>query len=271
MQVSTEQSRVDGRSWVWGLPLAPLTRTQAADAVMALVEAGTPSYFITANAHYAMLTGSDADLRKINDQAAFILADGAPLVWASRFKKLRLPERVAGSDLIYDLCERAASKNHRVFLLGGAPGVADDATRRLQELYPGIRIVGSEAPPFREPSAEEHEALLGRIRQAEPDLLFVAYGQPKGEFWIARNLPDLNVPVAVQVGASFDFVSGRVPRAPRLLQKIGLEWAHRIWREPTRLAPRYARNAGFILKMLAGDAARGVARSAPRLRPRVTR
>ena len=254
--------RIERRSWVWGLPLAPWTRDEAADAAMGLVEAEAPSYFITANAHYAMLTEREAALRALNDRAAFILADGAPLVWASRLGTTPLPERVAGSDLIYDLCERSASRGLGIFLLGGPPGVAEAAGRRLEELYPGLRIVGAEAPPFRPLSPDEHEALLARIRLAAPHFLFVAFGQPKGEFWLSDNLPTLGDVVGVQVGASLDFVAGRVPRAPRLVQRMGMEWAYRMWREPSRLAPRYARNAAFILRMLTRDARHAFTRTA---------
>jgi N-acetylglucosaminyldiphosphoundecaprenol N-acetyl-beta-D-mannosaminyltransferase len=249
---------MDNRVWVWGLPIAPLTRAQAVEAVVALVEAGQPTFFITANVHYAMLTHVDAGLQAVNAQAAFVLADGAPLVWASRWKGRPLPERVAGSDLIFDLCGRAARDGHRIFLLGGAEGVAEEAALALSRRFPGLRIVGTESPPFREPSAEEHAALLDRIRAARPDLLFVAFGQPKGETWIARHLQTLGVPVCVQVGASLDFVAGRVSRAPRRLQKLGLEWAYRMWLEPSRLAPRYARNACFLLGMVARDLLQGV-------------
>src|SRR3954454_25237225 len=117
---------MEHRVCVWGLPIAPMSRWQAADAVFELVEAGQPSFFITANAHYAMLTHEGPGLLAVNAQAAFILADGAPLVWASRWKGQPLPERVAGSDLIFDLCGRAARDGHRIFLLGGADGVAGE-------------------------------------------------------------------------------------------------------------------------------------------------
>lgn len=244
---------MDNRVWVWGIPLAPLTLSQAVEAVVNLVEAGEPSFFITANTHYAMLTKNIPDLKVINVQAAFILADGAPLVWASRFKKSPLPERVAGSDLIFELCAVAARSGHRVFLLGGAEGVANEAAEALTQRYPGLRIVGTESPPFRALSAQEDAALRDRIRAARPDLLFVAFGQPKGEFWIARHYRSLGIPVCVQVGASLDFVAGRVRRAPRRLQKIGLEWAYRMYLEPSRLAPRYARNAWFLLSMVTHD------------------
>lgn len=236
------------RVWVWGVPFAPITRDEAVAAVSELIRAGRPSFFITAPTHYAMLTEECADLRAINERAAFIVADGKPLVWASRMKGTPLPERVAGSDLVFHLCEEAASERFRVFLLGGGEGVAEEAARRLVERYSGLQIVGTECPPFREPTPEEERALLDRIRQAAPDLLFVAFGQPKGERWIVRHLEDLRVPVSVQVGASLDFAAGRVRRAPRWMQKSGLEWVFRMALEPRRLAGRYARNAWFVLR-----------------------
>ena len=199
--------------WVWGVPFAPITLTQAVAAVSELIRDGRPSFFITAPTHYAMLTEEEPDLRTINDRAAFIVADGKPLVWASRMLGTPLPERVAGSDLIFHLCEEAARQGFRVFLLGGGEGVAEQAAQRLVERYPGLQIVGTECPPFREPTPDEEEALLDRIRRAAPDLLFVAFGQPKGERWIIRHLEGLGVPVSVQVGASLDFAAGRVRRA----------------------------------------------------------
>ena len=231
-------------SWVWGLPLAPFTLAETVEAVNRLIEARQPSFFITAPTHYAMLTEKYADLRAINTKAAFILADGAPLVWASRWCQLPLPERVAGSDLIFELSAEAAKKGYRVFLLGGAAGVAVEATRRLTERYRGLQVVGAECPPFHDPTPEEQAALLARIRLARPDILFVAFGQPKGERWIAEHLFDLEVPVNVQVGASLDFAAGRVRRAPRWMQKSGLEWAFRLSLEPDRLFLRYARTPG---------------------------
>ena len=237
--------------WVWGVPFAPVTLAEAVAAVSELIRERRPTFFITAPTHYAMLTAEEPDLRAINDRAAFIVADGKPLVWASRMQGTPLPERVAGSDLIFHLCEEAAREGFRVFLLGGEEGVATEAARRLTGRYPGLRIVGTECPPFRPATPEEEEALLERIRQAAPDLLFVAFGQPKGERWIIRHMDELGVPVSVQVGASLDFAAGRVSRAPRWMQKSGLEWVFRMALEPKRLAGRYARNAWFIARMLA--------------------
>ena len=254
------QARARSVRWVWGLPLAPITLAETVEAVGRLVETRQPSFFITAPTHYAMLTEKHADLRAINAEAAFIVADGAPLVWASRLYRSPLPERVAGSDLIFELSAEAAKKGYRVFLLGGTVGVAVDAAQRLTERYQGLQIAGTACPPFGEPTEEEQAALLTRIRLARPDILFVAFGQPKGERWIVRHLSELGVPVSVQVGASLDFAAGRVRRAPRWMQKSGLEWAFRLCLEPRRLFARYASNAWFIFRMVAHDLWRTVNR-----------
>jgi len=247
------QQEIPRPLWVWGLPLSPVTFPQALDAVERLIRAGRPSYFITANLHYAMLTDQDPRLDAVNRGAALVLADGMPLVWASRWRPARLPERVAGSDLVPALCERAARRGYRVFLLGGAPEVGAEAARRLCERFPGLQIVGVESPPFRPLSAQEQAELVARVRAARPDLLFVAFGQPRGEFWLAEHYQALGVPVCAQVGATLDFLAGRVPRAPRWLQRLGLEWVYRLYQEPARLARRYANNLLFAFKMLARD------------------
>ncbi len=238
---------------VWGLPLAPLTRAGAAEAVLGLMEAGEPSYFITANLHYAMLTAEHPELGPINERAAFLLADGAPLVWASRRGPVPLPERVAGSDLIYDLCGLAAARGKSVYFLGGGAGIAVEAARRLQERYPGLIVAGTACPAPGDLQGEGCDRVIAAIRAARPDLLMVALGQPKGELWLSRNLEALGVPVSVQVGATLDFVAGRVRRSPRFYQKIGMEWAYRIYTDPARLAPRYARNALYLSVRVARD------------------
>jgi N-acetylglucosaminyldiphosphoundecaprenol N-acetyl-beta-D-mannosaminyltransferase len=238
---------------VWGLPLTPLTRGEAVDRVDRLVQVGTPSYFITANLHYAMLTASTPGLDRVNRGADFILADGAPLVVASRRTSNPVPERVAGSDLIYDLCELAARRGYRVFLLGGPPGIAEEAARRLVVRYPRLQVAGTACPAASELQGTEVDALIDRIRSTRPDILFAALGQPKGEFWLSRHGEALGVPVSAQVGATLEFVAGRVRRAPRLFQKTGMEWAFRIYTDPKRLAPRYGRNALFLIRQIARD------------------
>jgi len=237
--------------WVWGVPLARWTLADTVAAIGGLIEAGRPTYVITANTNYLMLTEENPDLQAINARAAFIVADGAPLIWASRWQGTPLPERVAGSDLIFVLSAEAARKGYRLFFLGGPEGVAEEAARQLAGRYPGLQVVGTECPPFRELTAEEQKALEARIRSARPDILVLAFSQPKGERWINQHFEELGVPVSVQVGASIDFAAGRIRRAPRWMQKSGLEWAFRLGLEPRRLFGRYARNAWFIVRMVA--------------------
>jgi N-acetylglucosaminyldiphosphoundecaprenol N-acetyl-beta-D-mannosaminyltransferase len=253
MHVLTAEEPHRDRIWIWGVPFSPLSRKAAADLVMKLVEARRPSMFVTANTHYTMLTNKTPALADVNSRAAFVLADGAPLVWASRLKRTPLPERVAGSDLILDLCELSAARSYRPFLLGGAHGVAEAAARQLVKRFPGLQIAGTACPTNIEGSANECEELIEQVRAARADLLFVALGQPKGELWLDRHLDRLKVPACVQVGASLDFIAGRVRRAPSWVQRIGLEWAYRMSLEPRRLGPRYARNAGFLAKQIMVD------------------
>ena len=239
--------------WIWGLPLARLTYHDTLDEVGRLIRRGQPAFFITANLHYAMLTSRHGRLRSVNDEAAFLVADGMPLVWYSRLVGQPLPERVAGSDLIYMLFERAAERGHRVFLLGGAGNVAEEVARISKQRYPGLKIVGVEAPMLSELSPEDHQNLIARIRRARPHLMLVALGQPKGELWLAENCQALGVPACVQLGASFDFVAGRALRAPKWIQRIGAEWLYRIWCEPRRMMPRYFHNAVFLMWAVARD------------------
>jgi N-acetylglucosaminyldiphosphoundecaprenol N-acetyl-beta-D-mannosaminyltransferase len=189
----------------------------------------------------------------VNDQAAFLVADGMPLVWYSRLLGQPLPERVAGADLISLLFNRAAERGYRVFLLGGAGNVAEQVATIARKRYPALKIVGVEAPVLSELSPEEHRALIARIRRAEPHLLLVAFGQPKGELWLAENCRALGVPACVQLGASFDFIAGRTRRAPPWMQRIGAEWLYRAWCEPRRMIPRYVQNAAFLVKAVARD------------------
>lgn len=260
-ETETLRGDIDGRvaipepTWVWGVPFSKLTLEQTLYLADLRIRSREPGYFITANLNYAMLTDEHPELREINREAAFIIADGMPIVWWSRLipGDTTIPERVAGSELIFSLNEWASKRGHRVFFLGGAEGVAESAAEILAERYPGLQVAGTECPPFRPLTDDEDKALLNRIRDAKPDILFVAYGQPRGEKWIAENCEALGIPLCVQVGASFDFVVGNVSRAPKILQKLGMEWAYRFAMEPTRLAGRYWWNFRFLTKAVLRD------------------
>lgn len=233
---------------IWGVPFSKLTLADTLRHIDQLIAWGQPGYFITANLNYNMLTRQHPDLAEVNENAAFIVCDGMPMVWWSRWRREPLPERVAGSEMIYALTKWAATKAYRVFFLGGAAGVAQAAADNLAQRYAGLQVAGVESPPFRPLTESEEADLIRRVRDTRPDIVYVALGQPKGERWISQYADAIGAPVCVQIGASFDFVAGGVPRAPRLLQRAGLEWAFRMAQEPGRLTGRYTRNALFLLR-----------------------
>lgn len=235
---------------ILGVPITPYTNEQTVDRLEQFVDQRACTYIVTANLNYAMLCETDDDLRDVNTRAAFVVADGAPLVWWSRLVGRPLPERVAGSDLIFTMSERAAERGFGIYLLGAAEGVADQVGVELAARYPGLRIVGTESPPFRPLTADEKAEQVARIRAAGPDIVMTAFRMPDGERWLRDNVDVLGVPLLLQFGASFDFVVGRVDRAPRWMQRTGLEWLHRVLQEPRRLAGRYWGNFAFLARML---------------------
>lgn len=241
------------RTHIWDVPFDHLSLTESVDAIDHLIESGEPQYVITANLNYVMLHHRQEDIPSITRDAALILADGQPIVWRSRASSDPLPERVAGSEMIYHLADRARQKGWGIYFLGGEPGVAATCAENLVQLYPGLKIAGVESPPFRQLSPEEQAAQDQRIESSGAKLLLVAFGQPKGERWIHQNYQRLGVPVSIQLGASFDFIAGTAKRAPVFWQKTGLEWAYRMLCDPKRLVPRYWSNATFLAGRLIGD------------------
>ncbi|GIW96929.1 MAG: UDP-N-acetyl-D-mannosaminuronic acid transferase [Pirellulaceae bacterium] len=239
---------------VWGTSFARLNMEETLRLAAQIIQLREPEYFITANLNYLMLTRRYPRLHEINERAAAVLADGFPIVVRSRMTPTPLPGRVTGADLVVRLAALAHHHAWRIYFLGGAPGVADAAARRLQRQYPGMQIAGRSAPPFRKISSAEHAAMLDEIRRAEPDILLVAFGQPKGEFWIYDHFRELGVPLSIQIGASFDFLVGTAKRAPLAMQRLNLEWLYRALSEPRRLGPRYLRNAMHLGFLLANDA-----------------
>ncbi|MEM6981290.1 MAG: WecB/TagA/CpsF family glycosyltransferase [Planctomycetota bacterium] len=226
---------------------------QTLDRIEALVERRTPSTVLTANLNFCMLHEDQPALQQITRTADLVIADGQPIVWRSRLSETPLPERVAGSELVVHLARLAAFRRWRIYLLGGQAGVPEQAAKALLQDNPSLEIVGTESPPFRDLTDQEQAEQIARIRAAKPDLLLVAFGQPKGDYWIDRNRQALGVPVCIQVGASLDFLAGTSQRAPLWVQVIGMEWAHRMMGDPRRLVPRYAANALFAAKKLTQD------------------
>jgi N-acetylglucosaminyldiphosphoundecaprenol N-acetyl-beta-D-mannosaminyltransferase len=179
-------------------------------------------------------------MRAAYSRANLALADGMPLLWAARLIGERLPEKVSGSDFVPTVLELAAQRGWRVYFLGGQPGVAALARDKLRESLPGLKVVGIDAPKIDANDLLEGSAsILSRVRVARPDVVLVALGAPKQEIWIDLVRDDLRPAVMIAVGASLDFMAGTVPRAPRWVSKVGLEWLFRLSREPRRLWRRY--------------------------------
>jgi N-acetylglucosaminyldiphosphoundecaprenol N-acetyl-beta-D-mannosaminyltransferase len=224
---------------ILGVPFDNVTKHEAVALVESMIASRQPHYLVTPNVDFLVQARRDVELRRILFEAHLVLCDGTPLVWASRVLGNALPERVAGADLVPLLVQIAAQKKYRLFLLGAAPAAAQRAVTRLQQQYPELVIAGHYSPPFNHLLEMDHEEIKRRIVEAKPDLLFVSFGCPKQEKWVAMHYRSLGVPVTAGVGATIDFLAGQVKRAPLWMQRSGTEWIFRLAQEPRRLLRRY--------------------------------
>jgi N-acetylglucosaminyldiphosphoundecaprenol N-acetyl-beta-D-mannosaminyltransferase len=197
---------------------------------------------VTVNPEFIMEARRNDAFRHCLNEASLAVPDGIGVVLAQRMQGVSTRGRIAGVDIVEGIAELSARNGFGVFLLGAAPGIAELAAEKLQQKYPGLRVVGTYAGS---PRPEEEDQIVARVLAAKPHFLFVAYGAPRQDLWIQRNLTRLQVPVAMGVGGTFDFIAGIAVRAPRLLQRIGLEWLYRLAREPRRwrrmlALPRFA-------------------------------
>lgn len=217
-------------------------------AVAHALARGLRGYVVTPNVDHLVLCRESEAFRTACDGAALRLADGMPIVWASRLLRRPLRARVTGSDLFPALCGMAARDGYPVFFLGGAPGVAERAAIRLTARFPGLRVAGTYAPPDHfEPEGEAADAAVRAVNSVRPALLFVALGTPKQELWVHRHWSRLDATAVLCCGAAFDFIAGIQIRAPGWMQRVGLEWLWRLGHDPARLWRRYlVRDAAFV-------------------------
>ncbi len=209
-----------------------LTNDQTLRLIEDFIAGGQPQQLVTVNPEFVVAARQDEAFRNIINHAALALPDGIGLLKAARFLKTTpLPERVPGSDLVIRLAGLSHQKGYRIYFLGAGEGVAEKAVATLKARYPHLQVAGVYAGS---PAPEENEAIVQRILITRPDILLVAYGAPKQDKWIARNLTRLQVPVCVGVGGSFDFIAGVTQRAPRWVQQLNLEWLHRLLMQPWR-------------------------------------
>ncbi len=207
---------------------------------------------VTANAHCLNMAYTDPALRGFLNGADVVLCDGAGVMLAARILGRRIPERITYADWSWRLAAFAEAEGHVLYLLGGRPGIADRAARRLQESFPALNIVGVHHGYFdRGAGSPENEAVVQEINASQPDVLLVGFGMPLQEYWLMENRNRLAAKVALTGGAVFDYVSGELRRGPRVLTENGLEWLARLLIEPRRLWRRYLiGNPLFLVRVL---------------------
>jgi N-acetylglucosaminyldiphosphoundecaprenol N-acetyl-beta-D-mannosaminyltransferase len=220
----------------------------AVSVITEMIRYGAGGVVFTPNVDHIVLAEQAAQFRVAYEAANLVVADGMPVLWASWLLRTPVPEKVSGSDLLLPLALRSAQNGWRVYVVGGAPGTAARAADEMTSRF-GVTVAGVESPSVTvDGQCDEEEAILDRIRRARPDIIFVALGTPKQELWIDRVRNRLAPAVLIGVGAGLDFLIGRVPRAPRWMSSLGLEWLFRLAREPRRLWRRYLlRDPLFLL------------------------
>jgi N-acetylglucosaminyldiphosphoundecaprenol N-acetyl-beta-D-mannosaminyltransferase len=237
-----------------GLRVDPLTKEEAVDRLFGSLAVGRGGVVLTPNLDHLRRHTKQPNVRPAYAKADLVLADGMPLVWASRIQGTPLPERVAGSDLIWTISCRAAEVSKSVFLLGGAPDVAPIAAEHLIKRFPTLRIVGHHCPPFGFlENASQMSLVIESVHRANPDIVFVGLPSPTAELVIEQLKPLLPATWFLGLGVSLSFVSGHVPRAPQWTHRLGLEWLWRLCQEPQRLTRRYLVDGlPFALSVLGG-------------------
>lgn len=225
-----------------------LSMDETVECVEEIIAQGMPTQHVVINASKVNLMEADPTLREIVDACPLINADGASIVWAARKLGVPVAERVTGCDLFLRLVKVAAEKGYRIYLFGAREEVVAKVKRVFEVRYPGLSIVGCRNGYFAD---EETPSIVEDIAASQADMLFVAFSSPKKEYWINANLQAMGVPFVMGVGGSFDVVAGKTRRAPRWMQRCGLEWLYRFIQEPGRLWRRYVvGNARFVALVL---------------------
>jgi N-acetylglucosaminyldiphosphoundecaprenol N-acetyl-beta-D-mannosaminyltransferase len=216
---------------ILGIPVHDITMIETLDWIDRFIQERSPHQICTVNPEFIMTAQKDTEFRQILNQSALNIPDGVGVVWAARQLGHPLRERVGGSDLVLQIAQRAASAGWKIYLLGGAEGVAEQTAAKLRSISPSINIVGVYAGS---PSIDQEAEIADRVQASSADIVLVAYGAPQQEKWIARNLNRTGAVIGMGVGGSFDFIIGKQKRAPKWLQRIGLEWLYRLIHEPWR-------------------------------------
>ncbi len=247
----TEQTTADGRSLIFDIPIALAQPAEMLVRVTSWVgHGGSPRRVMYVNAHVLNRSQESATLRAALERADLVYCDGYGVRLAAKALDVEIPHRMTGADWIWGLASLCESGGHSIYLLGCDPGIAAEAARRLRRQYPRLELSGSHHGYF-EIGSPHDERVIEDINDRKPDIVLVGMGTPKQEEWVERNADRLDVSVCWTVGALFDYVSGRVPRAPGWLADNGLEWIFRLVIEPQRMWRRYLLgNPVFLSRVL---------------------
>lgn len=218
------------------------------EKIKAYIKEQEPRHIITLNAEIVYAAQYDQRLKDIINEADLVTPDGIGIVWAARHLGYEIKERITGIDLLYSICQEAAQLNWKMYFLGAAPGVADEAAVKLCQQYPDLKITGTRDGYFTD---DEIPTIIDSIREQSPQILFVALGAPKQEVWIRQYKEQLGIPICIGVGGSFDVVAGNKRRAPDWMIRLNLEWLYRLIDEPTRIRRQLAlpRFVAMILRV----------------------
>lgn len=236
---------------VLGVGISAVTVSSTIEEITRWVEEREQHYVCVTGVHGVMESQRDARLRAIHNASGLTVPDGMPMVWCAHWAGAGNVERVCGPDFMLPLLERARDRGWTVFFYGGAEGVPERLAKVMRHRFPGLEVVGTLSPPFRPLTEAEDEEVVATINAADPDLLFVGLSTPKQERWMAEHVERVKARAILGVGAAFDVHTGRTKRAPRWMQRVGLEWAFRLLTEPRRLWRRYLRNnPAFVIALL---------------------
>jgi N-acetylglucosaminyldiphosphoundecaprenol N-acetyl-beta-D-mannosaminyltransferase len=250
LQQKTELPTVE----LFGIKIDAISMETAVQRIYEWIEQrdGNCRYVVTPNVDHLVQLRDNERFQATYCDASLVVADGFPLVLASRLFRKPIPQRVAGSDLVPALFAAAdPERPTKVYLLGAAPGVAERAAREIESTWPAVTVSGLHSPPLGfEVDEEENEAILDKLQEAAPDVVIVGLGAPKQELWVHKHRRRINAPVALCAGATIDFLAGERRRAPRWVRKSGLEWCHRMLSDPRRLVRRYVYDAWVLPQLI---------------------
>jgi exopolysaccharide biosynthesis WecB/TagA/CpsF family protein len=245
-----QQEAIPDRANILGIGVHALNMQSALDRITASLESRKKDYVCVTTVNEIMIAQKDQGFRKILNHALVVAPDGMPTVWVGRIQGYSKMKRVYGPDLMREVCRMSVEKGYTHFLYGGVPGVAQQLKENLTRIYPGIKVIGSYTPPFRNLDVQEENELTELVKQLKPDILWVGLGAPRREEFMAKYLDRLDIKLMIGVGAAFDFLTDRLKEAPQWVKNLGLQWLHRLLQEPRRLWKRYAlNNPAFLYKI----------------------